>query len=180
MLAWGFGFWRQRIIQALSILFPPSAEYTVVICVIVSVWHTVVLWGMVAYIRDWYGAFCQPNLESGCYEMMVFRVCTMRQNIIVLSLYHNQIFDCLLMVTVQAEDVHSYFLFVGGMNGHPQEWLGSKTINHHGVAAFVFTTVSGCDQLVVSPTHACGGTLELLMTDVPDKVWVTLVAPISN
>ena len=37
----------------------------------------------------------------------------------------------------------------------------------HGVAAFDFATVSGCDQLVVGPTHARGGTLDLLMTDFP-------------
>ena len=29
-------------------------------------------------------------------------------------------------------------------------------------------TVSSCDQLVVGPTHARGGTLDLLMTDVSD------------
>ena len=38
------------------------------------------------------------------------------------------------------------------------------TMNCHGGAAFDFTTVSGCDQLVVGPTHARGGTLDLLMT----------------
>ena len=30
------------------------------------------------------------------------------------------------------------------------------------------------------PTHARGGTLDLLMTDVPDLVWVAVVAPIGN
>ena len=60
------------------------------------------------------------------------------------------------------------FLFVCDLNGHHQEWLGSANTNHHGVAAFDFATVSGCDQLVVGPTHARGGTLDLLMTDVPD------------
>ena len=44
------------------------------------------------------------------------------------------------------------------------------TTNHHGVAAFDFATVSSCDQLVVGPTHGRGGTLDLLMTDVPDLV----------
>ena len=48
------------------------------------------------------------------------------------------------------------------------------------VAAFDFVTVSGCDQLVVGPTHACGGTLYLLMTNVPHLVWVYVVAPICN
>ena len=70
--------------------------------------------------------------------------------------------------------------FVGDLNGHHQEWLGSTTTNRHGVAAFDFATVSGCDQLVVGPTHARGGTLDLLMTDVPDLVRVSVVAPIGN
>ena len=47
--------------------------------------------------------------------------------------------------------------------------------NRHGVAAFDFATVSGCDQLVVGPTLARGGTLDLLMTDVPDLVRVVVV-----
>ena len=40
--------------------------------------------------------------------------------------------------------------------------------------------MSGCNQLVVGPSHACGGTLDLLMTDVPDLVQVAFVAPIGN
>ena len=70
------------------------------------------------------------------------------------------------MVAVQAEDVRASFLFVGDLNVHHQEWLGSTTTNRHGVAAFDFATVSGCDQLVFGPTHARGGILDLLMTDV--------------
>ena len=63
------------------------------------------------------------------------------------------------MAAVQAEDVRASFLFV----------------------AFDFsTTFSGCDQLVVGPTHASGGTLDLLMTDVPDLARVAVVAPIGN
>ena len=66
------------------------------------------------------------------------------------------------------------------MNGLHHEWLGSATTNHHGVAAFDFASVSGCNQLVVGRTHACGGTLDLLMTDVPILVWVSLIALIGN
>ena len=58
--------------------------------------------------------------------------------------------------------------------------MGSTTTNRHGVAAFDFATVSGCDQLVVGPTHARGGTFALLMTDVPDQVRVAVVAQIGN
>ena len=84
------------------------------------------------------------------------------------------------MAAVQAEDVRACFLFVGDLNGHHHKWLGSTTINRHGVAAFDFATVSCCDQLFVGPTHARGGTLDLLITDVPDLVRVAVVAPIGN
>ena len=47
------------------------------------------------------------------------------------------------------------------------------------IAAFDFATVSGCDQLIVGPTHARGAH-DLLMNDVPDLVWVAVVAPIGN
>ena len=111
----------------------------------------------------------------------------MRQNLYVFNPYRNPdledlIFDCLItsMAAVQAEDVRASFLFVGDLNGHHQEWLGSTTRNGHGVTAFDFATVSGCDQLVVGPTHARDGTLDLLMTDVPDILRVFGVAPIGN
>ena len=114
-------------------------------------------------------------------------LCDIRQNLYVYSLYRNpdlddRIFDCLLasMAAVQAEDVRASFLFVGDLNGHHQEWLGSTTINRHRVAAFYFATVSCCNQLVIGPTHARGGTLDLLITDVPDLVRVAVVAPIGN
>ena len=42
--------------------------------------------GMAAYIRDGYGAFRQPKFECGCCEMLVFRVCGVRQNLCVQSL----------------------------------------------------------------------------------------------
>ena len=86
------------------------------------------------------------------------------------SLYRNldlddRIFYCLLasMATVQAEDVRASFLFVGDLNGRHQEWLGSTTTNRHGVAAVDFATVASCDHLIVGPTHAHGGTLEMDM-----------------
>ena len=119
--------------------------------------------------------------------MLVIRVCGVRQNLHVFSLYRNpdldnRIFDWLLasVAALQTEDIRASFLFVGDLNGHHQEWLGSTTTNHHEVAAFNFATVSGCDQLVVGPTNALGGTLDLLMTDVPDLVRVAVVAPIGN
>ena len=69
---------------------------------------------------------------------------------------------------------------MGDLNDHHLEWLGSTSTNLHGVAAFDFAIVSGCDQFVVGPTHARGGILDLLLTDVPDLVWVAVVAPIGS
>ena len=69
------------------------------------------------------------------------------------------------------------------LNGHHQEWLGSTTTNRHGVAAFDFATVSGCDQCVVRPTRARGGTRawrNMVTTDFPDLVRVNVLAPIGN
>ena len=114
---------------------------------------------MAAYVRDGYGAFRQPNFECGCCEMLFFRVCGVRQNLYVFSVYRNpdlddRIFDCLLtsMAAVQAEDMRASFLFVGNLNGRHQEWLGSTTTNRHDVAAFDFATVSGCDQSTHLPS----------------------------
>ena len=32
--------------------------------------------GMEAYVQDGFGAFWQPKFESGCCEMLVFKVCS--------------------------------------------------------------------------------------------------------
>ena len=106
-----------------------------------------------------YGLWCETE-----------RMCS----VFTATLTDNLIFDCLLtsMAAVQAEHVRASFFFCGWFEGHHQEWLGSTTTNRHGVAEFDFATVSGCDQLVVGPTHARGGTLDL-MTDVPDLVRVS-------
>ena len=84
------------------------------------------------------------------------------------------------MAAIQVEDVCASFLFVGDLNGYHQEWLGSTTTNRLGVTAFDFTTMSGCDQLVVGSTHAHAGTVDLPMTDIPDLVWVAVVASIGK
>ena len=48
------------------------------------------------------------------------------------------------------------------------------------MATFDFATVFGWDLLVVGPSHARGGTLDLLIIDVADLVRVAVVAPIGN
>ena len=85
----------------------------------------------------------------------------MRENLYVYRLYRNpdlddRIFDCLLasMAAVQAEDVRASLLFVGDLNGHHQEGLGSTTTNGHGVAASDFAIVSvSISWLSAQPMH---------------------------
>ena len=72
------------------------------------------------------------------------------------------------------------FLFVCDLKGDHQEWLGTTTTNRHGIAAFDFATVSGCDQLVFSNTHACLGTLDNQMTEFPGLVRVEVETSIGN
>ena len=44
-------------------------------------------------------------------------------------------------------------------------------------AAIDFATVSGSDEFVVGPSHARGGTLDFLMTDVSDLLRVAELHP---
>ena len=44
---------------------------------------------MATYVRDGYGAFRQPKFECCCCKMLVLRVCGVRQNLYVYSLYRN-------------------------------------------------------------------------------------------
>ena len=84
--------------------------------------------GMTAYVRDGYGAFQQPKFRGGCYEMMVVRFSSVRQNFYVFSLYcnpdlDNSSFHCLLtsMAVGQADDVLASLLFWGDLNEHHHE-----------------------------------------------------------
>ena len=58
------------------------------------------------------------------------------------------------MAAVQAEDVRASFLFVGDLNGHHQDWLGSTTTNRHGGAAFDFEqSLVSISRLSAQPLH---------------------------
>ena len=115
--------------------------------------------------------------------MFFFRVCGVDRTY-VFSLYCNPdlddwIFDCLLtsMAAVQAEDVHASFPFVGDLNGHHQEWLGSATTNHHGVAVFGLSSslpplVGGSGGLVCETVGKADWSRIILMASSP---WSLLI-----
>ena len=76
-------------------------------------------------------------------------------------------------------DRKASFLFVGDVNAHHEEWLGSSMTNGHGRVAHYFTS-SGCEQMVTEPTHIDGEVLELVLTDVPDIVGVQVGSPVRT
>ena len=123
---------------------------------------------------------CQPNFLP---PPLHYRVLCETELVFVQTLFTSK-------AAIQAEELNIFTsiaavqakdsLFVSNLNGRFQEWLGSMATNRHGAAAFHFVAVSGCDQVVVGQAHAHGGTVDLLMTDVPDLVWVALKVPIGN
>ena len=82
----------------------------------------------------------------------------------------DRVYDCLLssMARIQTDDSKAVFCFVGDFNCHNAEWLGSRRTDSHGRAAQEFSVLADCAQLVRGPTHLAGGTLDLVMTNVPD------------
>ena len=143
--------------------------------------------GLSVYIRNGYAAYRQSAHECRCHETMIVRVCARLHNFYVLCCYRNpdsdnSIFECLLtsMASIQSTDRKAAFVFVGDFNAHHANWLNSKRTDDHGIAAFDFANVSGCTQLVKGPTHNLGGCLDLVLTDVPDLVSVTVNAPIGS
>ena len=61
-------------------------------------------------------------------------------------------------------------LFIGDVNAHHEECIGSSMTNLHGRAARDSASSSGCEQLITEPTHTDIGVLNLVLTDVPDIV----------
>ena len=99
----------------------------------------------------------------------------------MLGLYRNpdldeQIYDCLFMPCRLRMCMHPSCMW-GDLKVH-DHLFGSNTMNRLAVTAFDFSTVSGC-ELVVGPTHGRDGTLDLMMTDVPETVQIAVFAPID-
>ena len=143
--------------------------------------------GSALYIREGVTATRQLCYECKCHEMMVVRICGNVSNIYVFAVYRNpglddSLYDCLLraMHEVQGLDRKAAFIVLGDVNAHHVEWLGSSLTDRHGVAALDFCSLAGLQQLVNSPTHAGGNRLDLVMTDVPDVIDVSVSAPLGS
>ena len=143
--------------------------------------------GFALYVRDGFAASRKVQYECPCCEYMVVRIQGSRQNFYLFGVYRSpstddRVFDCLMsaMARVQEADHRAVFCFAGDFNCHHEEWLGSPRTDCHGVAARDFASLTDCSQLVNSPTHRQGGTLDLLLTNVPDLCNVQVCSPIGN
>ena len=117
-----------------------------------------------------------------------FHICSGINNFYVYTLYSNlghdgSLYDCLLdsMARVRSVDDKAVFVFVSDANAHHSEWLEliSPTFRH-GRDTLDFCDLSGCVQLVRSPTHTAGNRLNLAMTNVPDRVDVVVGTPLGT
>ena len=140
------------------------------------------------YLKSGFVATHASAFECGCHEVVIVKVTSRFNNFYIFSIYRNpnldnSIYDCLLssMASVQEMDQKAAFLSMGDFNAHHRDWLSSLSpTNQYGVAAYDFSCVSGCDQLVDGPTHISGNCLDLVMTDTPGIVTTTINSPIGS
>ena len=78
------------------------------------------------------------DYECGCCKVIVIRICSSSHNFYKVCVHRypdlaDQIFDCLLtaMAKVSSWIKRRFFLFVGEVNTHHEEWLGSSGTNLH-------------------------------------------------
>ena len=93
------------------------------------------------------------------------------------------IFDCLLvsMAAIQENDRKASFVFIGDFNAHHKEWLNSiSQTDCHGLRALDFSSESGCDQIIHSPTHRSVNCLDLIFTDTPGVVAGNVGSPVGT
>ena len=61
------------------------------------------------------------------------------------------------------------------------EWLKSVSPTEgHGRDALDFCNLAGCEQMARGATHNAGNRLDLVMTDAPDVVDVSLGTPLAT
>ena len=144
--------------------------------------------GMAVYIRSGCSASHKASFECGCHETQIIKVCGKHNNFYLVSVYRNTdaddgIFDCLLasMAAIQENDRKASFVFIGDFNAHHKEWLNSiSQTDCHGLRALDFSSESGCDQIIHSPTHRSGNCLDLIFTDTPGAVAGNVGSPVGT
>ena len=94
----------------------------------------------------------------------------------------DKVFECLLiaMAKVQPVERNATFLFVGDINAHHEEWLGSSAANLHSRAVRDFALSSGSQQINTEPIHIDEEVLDLVLTEVPDIAEVRVGLPVGT
>ena len=123
-----------------------------------------------------------------CHESCVVRICGKVNNFYVYAFYRNHgydgsLYDCMLgsMGQVLSIDSKAVFAFVGDANAHHLEWLECvSNTDEHRHDALDFCNLAGCEQMVRGATHIAGNRLDLVMTDPPDVVNVSLGSPLGT
>ena len=91
--------------------------------------------GLAVFVRDGFWTYRQRGHESGCCETIVVRICSSSHSLYVFGVDRNpalsdKIFYCLTaMAKMQPVDRKASFMFVGDVNAHHEELLGSSTTN---------------------------------------------------
>ena len=62
--------------------------------------------GMAAYVQDGYGTFYQLKFDCGCCEMLIFKVCVVRQILHVFRLHINPGLDDQIFFIFQKHQVN--------------------------------------------------------------------------
>ena len=113
----------------------------------------------------------------------MFRICGEINNFYVYAFYHypghdGSLYDSVLdsMVWAQSVNDKADFVFVGDANAYHSEWLESVSpTDQYGRDTLDFCNLSGCEQLVLCPTHIAGDRLNLVIMDAPDIVDVLFI-----
>ena len=174
LVLWGWGLRTEGVNRSLPALHCQPLLIIIIIIIILAL-----------YVREGFGSFRQRKLEYSCHESCVFHICSRINKFYVYAVCHNpgydgSLYDCLhdSMARIQSVDEA---VFVGDINAHHSEWLESVSpTDRHGRDALDFCNLSGCEQLVSSPTHIAGNRLDLVMTDVPDIVDVVVGTPLGT
>ena len=143
---------------------------------------------MAVYIRNGCSASHKATFECGCHEVQIIKACGKQNNFYLFSVYWNpaaddKIFYRLLvsMAAIQENDRKASFVFIGDFNAHHKEWLNSiSQTDCHGLRALDFSSESGCDQIIHSPTHRSGNCLDLIFTDTPGVVAGNVGSPVGT
>ena len=89
--------------------------------------------GLATYIRAGFSASSRNDFTFNCHEIQLIKIVSQTHNFYIFNLNRSpsskdSIYDCLMtsMSHNQELDPKSFFIFVGELNAHHQDWLNSN------------------------------------------------------